>query len=138
MRTTPRIQFCDPSVAVAALVPAAQLLADLNHFGYMFEALVVRDLRVSPRRGRHGAALRDSESLEVDAVVTAGDGRWAAFEVRLGQPDSIRPLPTCSLRPQSRHLEGRRPSGAGRRHRERSGYTRPDGVVVIPAATLGP
>ena len=47
LRTSPRVQFCDPSVAVAALRAGPdELLGDLNFFEYLFEALVVRDLRV--------------------------------------------------------------------------------------------
>jgi predicted AAA+ superfamily ATPase len=47
LRTTPTRHFTDPSLAVAALraTPEA-LLKDLNTFGYLFESLVVRDLRV--------------------------------------------------------------------------------------------
>jgi len=65
-----------------------QLLADLNYFGYLFEALVGRDLRVFADvvdgTVQH---YRDSDDLEIDAVVTASGGRWAAFEVKLGLAD---------------------------------------------------
>ena len=47
--------------------------------------MVVRDLRVlaQPLDGQV-VRYRDNNSLEVDAVLTCDDGRWGAFEVRLG------------------------------------------------------
>jgi Domain of unknown function (DUF4143) len=64
------------------------LLTDLKYFGYLFEAVVVRDLRVFAEVVDVTVQYhRDSDDLEIDAVVTAGDGRWAACEVKLGQAD---------------------------------------------------
>jgi hypothetical protein len=62
-----------------------QLLADLETFGLIFESLVVRDLRVlaQPLDGQV-LHFRDNKGLEVDAVVACDDGRWGAFEVKLG------------------------------------------------------
>jgi predicted AAA+ superfamily ATPase len=141
LRTSPRVQFCDPSVAVASLRTGPdQLLADLNYFGYLFEALVVRDLRVFADvvdgTVQH---YRDSDDLEIDAVVTAGDGRWAAFEVKLGQADID--MATAKLVTFARKVDTTKigePATLGVVTATGYGYTRPDGVVVIPAATLGP
>ena len=141
LRTSPRVQFCDPSVAVAALRTGPdQLLADLNSFGYLFEALVVRDLRVfaSVVDGtvQH---YRDSDNLEIDAVVTAGDGRWAAFEVELGQADID--VAAANLLSFARKVDTTKvgePATLAVVTATGYGYTRHDGVVVIPAATLGP
>jgi predicted AAA+ superfamily ATPase len=141
LRTSPRVQFCDPSVAVAALrTGTPQLLADLNYFGYLFEALVVRDLRVFA--GVVDGVVqhyRDSDGLEIDAVVTAGDGRWAAFEVKLGQADIDKAAE--NLLAFARKVDTSRvgePTALAVVTSTGYGYTRPDGVVVIPAATLGP
>ena len=141
LRTSPRVQFCDPSVAVAALrTGTPQLLGDLNYFGYLFEALVVRDLRVFA--GVVDGVVqhyRDSDGLEIDAVVTAGDGRWAAFEVKLGQADIDKAA--ANLLAFARKVDTSRvgePSTLAVVTSTGYGYTRPDGVVVIPAATLGP
>ena len=47
----------------------------------------------------NGAAVyhyRDNTGLEVDAVVDAGPGRWAAFEIKLGVgKGSTRPRGRC-------------------------------------------
>ena len=141
LRTSPRVQFCDPSVAVAALrTGPEQLLADLKYFGYLFEALVVRDLHVFADvvdgTVQH---YRDSDDLEIDAVVTAGDGRWAAFEVKLGQADIDKAA--ANLLTFARKVDTSKvgePATLGVVTTTGFGYTRPDGVVVIPAATLGP
>jgi len=141
LRTSPRVQFCDPSVAVAALRSGPdQLLADLNYFGYLFEALVVRDLRVFADvvdgTVQH---YRDSDDLEIDAIITAGDGRWAAFEVKLGQADidiAAHDLLTFARKVDTTKVG--EPAMLAVVTATGYGYTRPDGVVVIPAATLGP
>ena len=141
LRTSPRVQFCDPSVAVAALRTGPhQLLADLNYFGYLFEALVVRDLRVFAEvvdgTVQH---YRDSDDLEIDAVVTAGDGRWAAFEVKLGQAEIE--TAAADLLTFARKVDTAKvgePATLAVVTATGHGYTRPDGVVVIPAATFGP
>lgn len=53
--------------------------------GLLFESLLVRDLRVYAQAcDAQVLQFRDSRSLEVDAIVEAADGRWAAFEIKLG------------------------------------------------------
>ena len=79
--------FVDPSLAVAALgIAPDRLLADLNYFGLLFESLVIRDLRTyaqaADARVYH---YREKDGLEVDAIVETADGRWAAFEIKLGE-----------------------------------------------------
>ncbi|MFM7253923.1 MAG: ATP-binding protein [Ilumatobacteraceae bacterium] len=141
LRTSPRVQFCDPSLAVAALRAApGQLLADMQFFGHLFEALVVRDLRVyaSVVDGtvQH---YRDSDGLEIDAVVTAGDGRWAALEVKVGSGEIDRAAE--NLLAFARKADTSRigdPAALAVVTATGFGYTRPDGVVVIPLAALGP
>jgi hypothetical protein len=47
LRAAPKRHFVDPSLAVAAVGGSAdRLLADLRYFGFVFESLIVRDLRV--------------------------------------------------------------------------------------------
>ncbi len=141
LRTSPRVQFCDPSVAVAALrAGPEQLLGDLNFFGYLFEALVVRDLRVfADAVDGIVQHYRDSDDLEIDALVTAGDGRWAAFEVKLGQADIDKAA--ANLLAFARKVDTTKvgqPATLAVITATGYGYTRPDGIVVIPAAALGP
>jgi Domain of unknown function (DUF4143) len=76
----------DPFLAVAALAAGPErLLADLDLLESLFESLVVRDLRVLTQP-LDGTVLhyRDNYGVEADAVIRLADGRWAAFEVKLG------------------------------------------------------
>lgn len=91
LRVSPKWHFIDPSLAAAALQASPNaLLGDLNTFGFLFEALAVRDLRIyaDVHRG-HVYHYRDSADLEVDAIVELRDGRWAAFEVKIGGQKAI-------------------------------------------------
>jgi predicted AAA+ superfamily ATPase len=62
-----------------------KLLSDLNYFGFLFESLVIRDLRIYA--DLHDGKVfhyRDSRNLEIDAVVEYPGNTWAAFEVKMG------------------------------------------------------
>lgn len=62
-----------------------RLLQDLNLLAFLFESLVIRDLRVYAQPcDAQVLHYKDNTDLEVDAVVEAADGRWAAFEIKLG------------------------------------------------------
>jgi predicted AAA+ superfamily ATPase len=132
--------FADPSLAVAALgASPASLRADLRTFGLLFESLVLRDLRV------YAQALdadlwhyRDESGLEVDAIITAQDGRRAAIEIKLG-PGQVDAAAASLLRFADRIDPAREPTpvlvvvtGTG------YGYLRPDGVRVVPVGALAP
>ncbi|GHV43490.1 ATPase [Spirochaetia bacterium] len=86
LRKAPKRHFVDPSLAVGALgLSTGKLIGDLNYFGFLFESLVIRDLRIYA--DLHDGKVfhyRDSRSLEVDAIVEYPDGAWAAFEVKMG------------------------------------------------------
>jgi uncharacterized protein len=141
LRTAPKRHFVDPSLAVAALraVPD-RLLGDLRLLGLLFESLVVRDLRVYAQAADASVLqYRDSGGLEVDAIVEAGDGRWMAFEVKLGQ-GQIEAAAT-SLRRFAARIDLEQcgePALLGVIVGTGYGYQREDGVAVIPIGALGP
>ncbi len=91
LRTKPKRYFADPSLAASLLqVSPSRLVSDGQLFGLLFESLCIHDLAVyaSALPGATADPLhyyRDSDGLEVDAVVEMRDGRWAAFEVKLGE-----------------------------------------------------
>ncbi len=133
--------FVDPSLAVAAVrATPARLLADLNWFGFLFENLVVRDLRV------YAQALeaqiyhyRDESGLEADAIIEMPDGRWAAFEVKLGLGE-VDAAAEHLLKLKDRvdtHATGE-PLVLGVITGTGYGYVRNDGVAVIPIGALCP
>ena len=139
-RVTPKRHFVDPSLAVAALgTSPAGLLADLNYLGYLFESLVVRDLRVyAQANDAEVSQYRDNEGLEVDAIVKSRDGRWAAFEVKLGGEERIdegsRQLLAFAERVDTSRAGT--PALLAVVVASGYGYVRNDGVVVIPITAL--
>ena len=78
--------LADPSLACALLKMTPQgLVNDLETFGFLFEALCIRDLRVYAET--FGAELyhyRDYKDNEFDAVIELPDKRWCGVEVKLG------------------------------------------------------
>lgn len=139
LRNAPKRHFVDPSLAAAALrATPARLLQDPAMLGQLFESLVVRDLRVysAPLDGtvHH---YRDNTGLEVDAVVALRDGRWAPFEIKLGQQEIDAAAETLLRFVQRVDTTKHGPPGflavvTGWGY----AYRRPDGVSVIPIATL--
>lgn len=141
LRTAPKRHFVDPSLAVAALrATPDRLLRDLELLGFLFESLVVRDLRVYAQAAdARVLQYRDDSGLEVDAIVEAGDGRWMAFEVKLGagQADEA----AASLRRFVERIDIGQcgsPALLGVIVASGYGYRREDGVAVIPIGALGP
>jgi predicted AAA+ superfamily ATPase len=142
-RVAPKRLFVDPSVAVAALGARPEdLLDDIEFLGFLFESLVVRDLRVlaSPLDGEV-LHYRDSSDLEVDAVVSFGYRRWAAFEIKLAATGEPIEHAAKSLLRFARTVDPDRegePALLGIITGSGSAYVRRDGVHVIPAWCLGP
>lgn len=86
IRTGKKRCFTDPSIAVAALGASPQSLElDLKTFGFIFECLCFRDLRVySQALGGRLSYYHDRLGLEADAVLHLNDGRYALIECKLG------------------------------------------------------
>lgn len=146
VRVKPKRYFCDPSLAAALLrATPGRLLKDTQTLGMLFENLVLRDLSVFlSTYGGIGNGLsyyRDEAGLEVDAIVER-DGRWAGVEVKLSDTkadDGARSLKAlrdkvCANKAAQNVEPAFLAVVVGRGS---LAYTRPDGVMVIPAALLG-
>lgn len=148
LRTKPKLCFADPSLPAALLgVGPESLLANTQVFGQMFEELCLRDLRVyaSALDGASSTPLRyyrDADGLEADAVIELRDGRWGAFEMKLGQNKADAGAASL-LKLRNKVL-----ANPAARNREPSflavlvgkgdyAYRRPDGVYVVPITMLG-
>ncbi len=141
LRSAPTRHFVDPSLAVAALgADPGRLLRDVRTLGFLFESLVVRDLRVYA--GALDATVshyRDSTDLEADVIIERRDGTWAAFEVKLG-PGAVDAAARTLLRVADRVDSSRHgpPAALAVITGWGFGYRRPDGVSVIPIGALAP
>lgn len=141
LRSSPKRHFVDPSLAVAALRSGPKrLLDDLNFLGFLFESLVVRDLRVYAQAcDAEVLHYRDNNGNEADAVVQTADGRWGAFEVKLG--GSHIDQGAESLLRFAKQIDTTRsgePAVLGVVTGTGYGFVRDDGVQVIPIGSLGP
>ncbi len=87
IRTSAKRHFVDPSIATAVLRTNPEgVLTDFQHFGFLFEALCTRDIRVYAQANDGDVFhYRDKSGLESDLIVRLRDGRWAAIEVKLGK-----------------------------------------------------
>lgn len=141
LRGRPKRHFVDPSLAVAALrANPDRLLKDLNLLGLLFESIVIRDLRVYAQAAEAEVLqYRDNTGLEVDAIVQGGDGRWAAFEVKLGEARVDEGAASLLKFIERVDLERcGKPSALGVIVSDGYGYLREDGIGVIPIGALGP
>ncbi len=137
----PKRHFVDPSLAVAAMgATPATLKSDLNTFGYLFEALCVRDLRIySQGYNARIYHYHDERDNEADAVLELEDGRWGLFEIKVGfnqVEEAAKEL--INLRDKFNAETGSDPSFlcviCGMTN---AAYKRPDGVFVVPITALG-
>jgi hypothetical protein len=150
LRSSEKRYFCDPSLATVLLgISETKLLEDGQLFGLLFESLALRDLSVFagllPDAPRHPLMYyRDSTGLEVDAIIELVDGRWAAFEIKLGEngvPAGIDALAKLRRKIAS-NPAARNPepafcaviTGAG----EFARYDRENNVYVVPLLSLAP
>lgn len=134
--------FCDPALAAALLKASPErLIGDLETFGFLFEALCERDLRIYA--DSFGAKLyhyQDYLNREIDAVIELDDGEWCAIEIKLGakQIDAAAEK-LVALRDWMIENDAKAPSvlcvicGLSN-----AAYQRPDGVFVVPITALKP
>lgn len=134
--------FVDPSIACALLgAKTDRLLGDLKTFGFMFEAMVERDLQIYAEAiGGSLYHYQDYNNSEIDAVIELEDGRWGAFEIKLGA-DRINEGAESLLKVRSNMLDSNPKAHVPDIMCVICGmtnaiYQRPDGVWVVPITAL--
>ena len=145
IRSGKKKEFVDPSIAAAALALSPELLLqDLNTFGFIFECLCFRDLKVySSAMGGHTSYYRDRYGLEADCVLHLGNGRYAIIEFKLGNRDIedgaahlIELKELIQKSNKEKHQKLRLPELLIVITGGEMAYTREDGVKIIPIGTL--
>ena len=133
--------FCDPALACVLLnATQERLLNDLHTFGFLFEALCEKDLRIYAESfGGKAFHYQDYQNREIDTVIELADGNWCAFEIKLGanqiddaalnlikirddiakDPKGVPPKVLCVICGMATAV-----------------YQRPDGVFVVPITAL--
>lgn len=139
VRTANKRQFVDPSIATSVMRTNAKgILRDFETFGFLFESLCTRDLRVYAQAS-DGVVFhyRDKSELESDLVIKLHDGRWSAVEVKLGMKqieDAAANLIKLSQTINTEKMN--QPSFLMVLTGGQIAYKRSDGVLVVPIGCL--
>jgi len=148
IQSCPKRGFCDPSVAIAVLgLTPESLQIQLKTFGFIFEQMCIRDLKAYSYGFFSSVGYyRDRYGLESDVVLHLGDGRYALIECKLGS-DEIEKGAQHLIQIHDLILEHnkteqqvpiREPDLKIILTGGQYGYTRKDGVHVVPLACLKP
>ena len=135
--------FADPSIACSLLniKEEEKLINDLETFGFLFEAMVERDLKIyADSFNAHCYHYQDYQDREIDSVIELENGKWCAFEIKLGanKIDSAAKN-LLNIKKEIEKENGKAPSvlcvicGLSN-----AAYKRPDGVYVVPITALKP
>ncbi len=139
IRTSPKRQFVDPSIATAVMrLTPKRLLDDFEYFGFLFESLCDRDLRIYAE-ANDGQLFhyRDSSDLEADAVICLNDGRWAPIEIKLGKKEIEEGAAhLLQLKNKINTTKMKEPSFLMILTGSEVAYRRDDGVFVVPIGCL--
>lgn len=138
--------FVDPSIAIAAMGASPRSLeVDLKTFGFIYECMCIRDLRIySQALGGNLSYYQYRYGLEADAVLQLDDGRYALIECKLGSreiDEGAKHLPELKglverQNKQERQMPLRLPDLMIVLTGGNMAYTRDDGVKVIPSGCL--
>ena len=135
--------FADPSIACALLniKEEDKLINDLETFGFLFEAMVERDLKIyADSFNAKCYHYQDYQNREIDSVIELENGEWCAFEIKLGAnkiEEAAKNL--LKLKESIEKENGKAPlvlcviCGLSN-----ATYKRPDGVYVVPITALKP
>ena len=139
IRSSNKRQFVDPSIAAAALgAKPNDLFNDLHTFGFLFESLCIRDLRIyAESLGGTVYHYQDSSGLEADAIVHMENGDWGAVEIKLGGNEiDCAATKLLALKNKIDVDKMKEPKFLMVLTGLDYGYRRPDGVLVVPIGCL--
>lgn len=139
IRTSSKRCFVDPSIATAVLrANPDSILEDFELFGFLFESLCIRDMRIyADANDGDVFHYRDQSGLEADMIVRLRNGKWGAVEVKLGSKqieDAAKNLIELKNKINSDKMGA--PSFLMVLTGGEYAYTREDGVLVVPIGCL--
>ncbi|MDR2585441.1 MAG: DUF4143 domain-containing protein [Prevotellaceae bacterium] len=139
IRTSPKHHFVDPAIAtsIRRISPTA-LLQDFEYFGFLFEALCTRDIRIYAQHNDGDVFhYKDKSGLEADLIVQLRDGRWGAIEVKLGGKQIEEAAANLlKLKDKINTNKMREPSFLMVLTGGQFAFQRQDGVYVVPLGCL--
>lgn len=137
----PKRNFVDPSIAIGALgLNKESLINDLRYYGFVFESLCIRDLRIlSQEINGEVFYYGDHTNLDIDAIIQLKDGRWGAIQVKVGSgkiEEAAADLDRFIAKLDFKKI--REPSFIMILTGTKDAYVRKDGKCVIPLGLLKP
>ena len=141
IRTSPKHHFVDPAIATSVMrINPDALLQDFEYFGFLFESLCTRDVRIYAQHNDGDVFhYRDKSGLEADLIVHLRDGRWGAIEVKMGHKEiEAAAAHLLSLKEKINTEKMREPSFLMVLTGGQFAYQREDGVYVVPLGCLKP
>ena len=140
VKQSSKLHFCDPSLTCTILdLTPKKLINDLETFGFLFEALCERDLKIYAESfDAKVYHYQNYLNQEIDAVIELNDGNWCAFEIKLGAHQIDKAAENLlNIKNKIIETEGKPPSVlcviCGLTN---AAYKRKDGVFVVPITAL--
>lgn len=143
IRTSETRYFSDSSIATAALgLGPEDLMNDIRSFGWFFETMAVRDLRIyADAIGGSVSHFLDRNGLECDAIVHLRNGASGLVEIKLGGERLVEEGASSLVKLSGLIDTARMKEVSFRMVLTATGdyaYTRPDGVIICPISCLRP
>lgn len=139
IRTKNTRYLIDPSIATASLgLSPNGLFNDMKTFGFLFESLAIRDLKVyCENLNANLYHYRDKTGREADAVIQFEDGDYALIEIKLCDESEL-DLAAKKLLAIASDIDEHKPKPAFIMiiTKNKFAYQRNDGVYVVPLACL--
>jgi predicted AAA+ superfamily ATPase len=140
LRSTPKRQLADVSLAVAALGMSSELLVkELRYMGLLFESATIHNLRIyAEANDANIFYYLDSDGDEVDAIIERRDGKFAVFEIKLGL-GAVEEAVMSLGRFASKLTDAKQKDLISKNIITASNltFTRPDGINVVALSALG-
>lgn len=142
IRSSNTRHFVDPSIAIASLdLGPNDLINDLKYFGFVFEDMCIRDLRIySDLIDGKVYHYLDKSGLECDAIIHRKNGDYALIEIKLYSDERIEEG-AINLKKLKNRIDTdkmKEPKFMAVLTASPISYLREDGVYVISIFSLGP
>ena len=145
IRKSDKKMLIDPSIVSSALgLSKEKIMRDFNFFGFLFEAMCIRDLRIyiesldgNIYHYYEQNTNKNAKDYEIDAILELRDGRWGAIEIKLGADqidDAAAKL--LELRTKIDTDKKGKPSFLMVLYGGKGSYKREDGVLVVSVGCL--
>lgn len=137
----PKRNFIDPAIAIGALhLNKDSLMSDLHYYGFLFESLCLRDLRILANElDCEVFYYADNTQLDIDAIIQLKDGRWGAIQIKVGSShidDAASDLDRFVEKLDFKKIK--KPSFLMILTGTQDAYIRSDGKYVVPLGLLKP